>query len=608
MADCIQSFFWGNNLDVYGQKLLGRNMYLGVAVFILALLYVVNNRIRISSRLKRMIWIVIFFICSDWVGAIYVLHGFSLPHLYSCRFGFILTILILMSAFECIVNYTKVGYLRLTAIFVLVLLTFVYVFAKNTEVQSIACYMTTIMISVFVILLLVLSNKKSIKDETVVINIVVITLLELTANSVYVNIENSVISKANEGGTKYWQSIYESIDNSGLNRKTSWILSQNDMAYSDTNLFSSSKNSNITNLFDNVGLVYQENSGSYAYRGSTPVTALMFNVRNVLTDTPSYYGGYELKSEYQLVDNKYNINETLKLLETNYAKGPGYMVDSALCEWDMDDKDVFSVQNDFVKRISGVDGVFSHIDVNELGDFYSNYSVCVPEREYIDKVTENHSKNAYKYINVSLDENVHPSIDITFTVPRDMDLYMYAEDMNQLCSSILVDGEAIVENSVYPSPTETINIGKLKKGQLVNISLINISSQMEKGITYIDFYEYNDEKMQECINKLAGEELILDTVNDTYVNGSVTATHDGVLYTSIPYYRGFKAYVDGKMADIVQIADGALVGLQITAGEHTIELKYFPYGLKVGIVISVSGWLIVVCYVFISGRKKKRDL
>ena len=33
--------------------------------------------------------------------------------------------------------------------------------------------------------------------------------------------------------------------------------------------------------------------------------------------------------------------------------------------------------------------------------------------------------------------------------------------------------------------------------------------------------------------------LSLDTVTSTYVKGTVTANEDGILYTSIPYYRGF---------------------------------------------------------------------
>ena len=608
MSNCLQSFFWGNNLDVYGKMLFGRNMYLGIAVLVISILYMFNKKIDLYSRIKRLVGIVLLIACSDWVGAIYVLHGFTLPHLLSCRYGFILTILILVSAFECIAKYEKVGYVRVLVVLTILLILSGYIFAKNTNIQSIVCYMVTLLLGAYVIIVLILNSRKSIQDKTVIMNIIVITILELSINSIYVNMDNTDVCKSKISGSKYWGTTYDSIDNSKLTRKTSWILSQNDMAYSDTNLFSSSMNSSVLNLFDNVGLVYQENSGSYAYRGSTPVTSLMFNVRNVLTDTASYYGGYNLKEEYELVDSTYGINESIGLYDTDFVKGPGFVVDNSICEWNMQDKDVFSTQNDFVKKVSDVEDVFTHVDIDELDGFNSNYSICVPGRDYTSELFNVESKNVYKYINVSLDSNVHASIDISFVVPRDMKLYMHAEDINQLCSWVAIDGKAIVSGNVYPSPAETIYLGDLKKGQTVTIQLINISSQMEKGITYIDFYEYHEDKMQECMQALQGRELKLDIVEDTYVKGTVTAAEDEILYTSIPYYRGFTAYVDGKKTDIVQLANGALIGLKLTKGEHTIEFKYVPYGFKLGLSISIVGWLIVAGYIIVTKKRKKAML
>ena len=165
-----------------------------------------------------------------------------------------------------------------------------------------------------------------------------------------------------------------------------------------------------------------------------------------------------------------------------------------------------------------------------------------------------------------------------------------------------------MSGSVYPAPAETIYLGDLKKGQIVTLRLFNISSQMDKGITYIDFYEYHEDKMQKCMQTLQGKELKLDTVEDTYVKGTVTAIEDGILYTSIPYYRGFTAYVDGQKTDIVQLASGALIGLKLTKGEHTIEFKYVPYGFKLGLSISIVGWLIVAGYIIVTKKRKKAML
>lgn len=86
--------------------------------------------------------------------------------------------------------------------------------------------------------------------------------------------------------------MYGDMDDSDLNRKTSWVLSENNTAYSDTNIFTSIINNKVTWLFGSLGMVYQKHGATYAYRNTTPVTALMFNVKNVLSDTDAYYGGY----------------------------------------------------------------------------------------------------------------------------------------------------------------------------------------------------------------------------------------------------------------------------------------------------------------------------
>ena len=102
--------------------------------------------------------------------------------------------------------------------------------------------------------------------------------------------------------------------------------------------------------------------------------------------------------------------------------------------------------------------------------------------------------------------------------------------------------------------------------------------------------------------------LSLDTVTSTYVKGTVTAKEDGILYTSIPYYRGFTAYVDGNKTDITPLANGALVGLELTAGTHTIEFRYVTYGFKLGLMLSAAGWLIVVLYMVNLRRSRKKKV
>jgi hypothetical protein len=70
---------------------------------------------------------------------------------------------------------------------------------------------------------------------------------------------------------------------------------------------------------------------------------------------------------------------------------------------------------------------------------------------------------------------------------------------------------------------------------------------------------------------------------------SLTAKAEGPgwLVTPIPWYPGWSATIDGQAAAI-EVLDGALVGVQLAEGEHTVEFTYWPAGLNLGIGITLA--------------------
>ncbi len=138
----------------------------------------------------------------------------------------------------------------------------------------------------------------------------------MISNSIVINDKDEVdIRLLPDIAASEWEQQYDAIQTKDGERKTSLIFSDNSFIYSDTNLFSSMKNTDMVWLFENLGLTYQENGGSYVYRGTTPVTAAMFNVRNVLTDSPAHYGGYTEKNSRIIENNYRDTSDKIYLLE-----------------------------------------------------------------------------------------------------------------------------------------------------------------------------------------------------------------------------------------------------------------------------------------------------
>jgi hypothetical protein len=86
------------------------------------------------------------------------------------------------------------------------------------------------------------------------------------------------------------------------------------------------------------------------------------------------------------------------------------------------------------------------------------------------------------------------------------------------------------------------------------------------------------------------------------------ASTDRIAIFSEIYYKDWKAYIDGKPAEIFK-ANYVLRGLHVPAGKHTIQFKFEPASYRVGRMLSnVFCWVVVLLSgiaLFFYARKKK---
>ncbi len=94
---------------------------------------------------------------------------------------------------------------------------------------------------------------------------------------------------------------------------------------------------------------------------------------------------------------------------------------------------------------------------------------------------------------------------------------------------------------------------------------------------------------------------------DGYVSATVTLREDRFLLTTIPYERGWRLRVDGVETPVVPYQD-ALIGVPLSAGEHSVELVFRAPGLTAGIVISSVSLCVFVLLLIVGriGFKRKK--
>ena len=135
---------------------------------------------------------------------------------------------------------------------------------------------------------------------------------------------------------------------------------------------------------------------------------------------------------------------------------------------------------------------------------------------------------------------------------------------------------------------------------------INIDFKIIGDYTYdsIEVFAVSQENYDTQAKTLQKNRLKVSTLHNNYIKGKVNAENDGLLYLNIPYNDGWKVYIDGKEQETF-VADIAFTGVDIDKGKHTVELIYRPVGFKAGLLMSITG-IIVLAVILIYKRMKRK--
>lgn len=586
IGDFFQGFLWGHEADLSGNTLVVNNLYCGIFVIFLFVMFIFNGSIPLYRRIKRISEIVVLTVAFNWIYTVVALQGFHYTITYNSRFMFILVILLIITAIEGLGDIISVR-LRWLAVSAALFVVFYCVMLFCTDiVVDILSFMVSAMISIYLLICLVLYKKESIKKAGFIINVIIIGGLEIISNPFFAIKNAYTVITDNLALSDLWSDAYEAIDSSECNRKASWMYDgANLFYYTETSLFSSCIDGNIIDYGKKLGMNYLNSGVGYTYKGTTPLITTLYNVRYVLTTPRSMvsYGGY---SEIEYTEN-YSI------YESQYIVGLAYMTPEKITDWNIDQENPFDVQNDLTENVLGCGKVFTELDMTDIVITGDN---CAFNSELS-------TDNSTAYVNLSFDESSPMYMVVSYDVTEDNDLYAYISDDYKIIGYyVYIDGE-LYGYSNRVTVGDMIHIGQVSAGQKIDILIQNGSDLLCEGKVYYMFYSYDEEVMSTCIDKLSAQIMDIETCEDTNISGTIDVTEEGILYIAVPYSKGFTAYVDNEKAEIIKIGD-TMMGIYLGEGSHKIELKYLTYGLIPGIIISILGVAIIIVICMYNKRCK----
>ena len=165
--------------------------------------------------------------------------------------------------------------------------------------------------------------------------------------------------------------------------------------------------------------------------------------------------------------------------------------------------------------------------------------------------------------------------------------------------SVSVNDKDPVDFKDLKSHNHIVDVGFVDQGDTLTIS-------SDDSFTCKCFI-LNTEKFVRGIETLQESGLKLTEVSDTHLKGSFTTKVDGAYTFTIPYDDGWTVTVDGKKQELKKSLD-AFLRVDVPAGEHEVELSFFPKYLKEGIIVSLASAGVLCILIIVWNIKKKHKL
>lgn len=526
------------------------NLYCTVAVFVTIPLFCMCSKIPLKERIGKMILIAIFLVSFNTNIPNYIWHGLHFPNSLPARESFIYIFLLVIMSYESIIHlkdFTKkqlFGALGF-AVGIILLIEELYV---NADYSFEIIYVSLIFIGFYGILMYAYSNK-TLKRNFIVYLLFVVCIAEATINSdhedSYKTTSHTAYVSDNEAITSLTEKVADD-DNSFYRIEKLKRRTKNDAAwnnYKGVSIFSSMTSGHFTSYLGYLG--FEKSTNAYSYYGFTPFTSSLLSVKYLLTD--EFMPNDEWYTMYDY--SEYADSNTMYLYRVNHCLPLGFMIPKDFDEdFEMSGNNPFALQNSFAELSTGYSNMFSYIPAE------STNTTC------------------------------------SFDLEKDSDVYVYVTTYvdNISYTAVTPDGETVSDTFTGLNHRQICHFGNLPAGSTVTVT----TSDSDATSLQLYAYAFNKDVFDDVYSSLNDEPLVLSEYTENSLKGTVTAKNDGVLYTSIVYDESWTAYVDGEEVEISSI-ENALLTIPVSSGTHTVELKYHPEGLNLGIILFVISVIIL---------------
>ncbi len=528
------------------------NIYCGVGVLLLLPLYMMNRKISKKEKIVKGVLLFVMLIGFSLNIPNFVWHGFHFPNSLPARQSFLYIILVLTMCYEAFRALRASTAAQLSGSFWGVT-AFIFLCEAiiTEETFDFKIYYVTLFFVGLYALLLYYHKKRTAYAPVLAILAVALIAIEASMNTAITSVTTVKRSAylENQNSFRTLAKQIETEDTSLFRIEKEPRKTKNDAAlasYHSASLFSSTANAHLTSLYKTLGL--EGNTNSYSFTGATPLSASLLGVKYTLSAN---------KLDSELYTPLYT-DGNVTLYKNCFSLPVGFMLPADLnSSWNYQTQEPAVAQNSFARICADCGDILTTVPggSSSIGE----YTLSIPE-------------TGFYYIDVT-----NTSIkDVAFVGGSS------TKDFSNVNRGFLLD------------------LGKLEAGTSVSLT----TEQDDQNFT-AQAYRLDLTELKRLTDTLNAQPLVIDHYTDTSVTGRVTAASDGLLYTSIPYEKGWTLKVDNVETEPVLFAD-TMLAVPLKSGAHSIELSYHPEGFTPGLLISAVSAVLLALFVFASRALDRR--
>ncbi len=527
------------------------NIYSGVVCLLCLPAYLLNKKIPAKEKVVKGTLLMLMLLSFSLNIPNYIWHGMHYPNSLPCRQSFLYTIVLLTLCFEGVQGLKELtkgqiaGCFCGVAAFILVCQQVI----TSEDLDFTVYYLTLLFVAGYALLAYLWKTRILLRFSAL--------LLALLLLTVETGMNMALTSVTTTSRTDYWDGTDSSRelveqaagqDENGFYRveKVS-RRTKNDGAwigYDSASLFSSTTPAAVSDFYTLFGM--EGNTNAYSFTGATPLMASLLSVEFQLSS-----GGL---SESPLREYA-GREDSVSLYRNLYTLGLGCMLPDGVSNYFeyCPNGDPAAAQNSLVGMTTMSGTLLREVAVSEAADDY-----------------------------------------LSFTLTEDGPIYVYVSNLDVTDVTVYINSSQKTFDNVDRG--YFLDLGICKAGD--SIEVIADGGQVLSATVYL----FDNDVFIDWYQKMSPQNFQVDsctnTLFQTKVTGSVTASQDGMLFLSIPYDSGWRAVVDGEEADTDTFA-GTFLALDLSAGTHEISLTYHVPGLAAGAAVSLLSLAVLLVLVFL---------